>query len=243
MTEPESGESLSPAQEEQVRRLLAEARHQAPVPDDVAGRLEVTLAGLRQERLEEREREKAVRAGRGGAPVVDLAARRRRRASAVLVAAAAVVAVGVGVGQLVEPNRNDTVLDSADGDGQAAADAPNAYEEAAPSLAESGKPQGADKQALAPPPEVSSGHFRRDVTRIRPRAELPDAQSRALTLLADSSFMCEPADWGPGDLLPVLYDALPAVLAYRPATGDTQVVDLVQCGTGMILRSTVIPAS
>ena len=48
---------------------------------------------------------------------------------------------------------------------------------------------------------------------------------------------CAPADWGPGTPVAVLYERSPAVLVFRPATGDAQVADLVQCGTGEVLRS------
>ena len=46
---------------------------------------------------------------------------------------------------------------------------------------------------------------------------------------------------GPGVLVPVLYDGMEAVLAYRPPTDDAQVVDLLQCGTGDVLRTTTLP--
>lgn len=52
---------------------------------------------------------------------------------------------------------------------------------------------------------------------------------------------CTPADWGPGTPVAVLYERSPAVLVFRPATGDAQVADLVQCGTGEILRSVTLP--
>ncbi len=52
---------------------------------------------------------------------------------------------------------------------------------------------------------------------------------------------CAPADWGPGTPVAVLYERSPAVLVFRPATGDAQVADLVQCGTGEILRSVPLP--
>lgn len=52
---------------------------------------------------------------------------------------------------------------------------------------------------------------------------------------------CAPADWGPGTPVAVLYERSPAVLVFRPATGDAQVADLVQCGTGEILRSVTLP--
>lgn len=52
---------------------------------------------------------------------------------------------------------------------------------------------------------------------------------------------CAPADWGPGTPVAVLYERSPAVLVFRPATGDAQVADLVQCGTGEVLRSVTLP--
>lgn len=52
---------------------------------------------------------------------------------------------------------------------------------------------------------------------------------------------CAPADWGPGIPVAVLYERSPAVLVFRPATGDAQVADLVQCGTGEVLRSVTLP--
>ncbi len=37
---------LTPEQESEVRRLLAEARHDVPIPTEVADRLDTVLAGL-----------------------------------------------------------------------------------------------------------------------------------------------------------------------------------------------------
>jgi hypothetical protein len=61
-------------------------------------------------------------------------------------------------------------------------------------------------------------------------------------VLRDRPFDCAPAPWGDGVLVPVFFDGVPAVLAYRPAAGDSQVVDLVQCGSGNILGSTTLQA-
>lgn len=75
--------------EEQVRRLLARARHTAPVPDDVAARLDAAL------------RDAAHADGREPAAtgLDELAARRRRRRwTGALAAAAVVVVAGVGLG-------------------------------------------------------------------------------------------------------------------------------------------------
>ena len=63
---------LTPEQESAVRRLLAEARHDEPIPADVAARLDRVLAGLTRDEP----------GAPGVAPVIDLAARRRRRNAA-----------------------------------------------------------------------------------------------------------------------------------------------------------------
>ena len=82
---------LDPAQDERIRRLLADARHTEPMPEAVVARLDRVLAGLSDDRTERADR--ADRADR--AEVVDLMARRRRTVGQLLVAAAAVVAVGL----------------------------------------------------------------------------------------------------------------------------------------------------
>src|SRR5687768_17702885 len=87
-------DGLTPEQE-QVRRLLADARHAGPMPGDVVDRLDQVLAGLRAGSDDDLETPGAP------APVVSLASRRRRRAATALVAAAAVVAVGIGLGQVI----------------------------------------------------------------------------------------------------------------------------------------------
>ncbi|MCW2736347.1 hypothetical protein, partial [Nocardioides sp.] len=75
---------LTPEQDA-VRGLLADARHDGPVPPEVVARLDETLASLVSERGE------APLTGNAPAPVVDLGARRRRAAGIGLLAAAAVV--------------------------------------------------------------------------------------------------------------------------------------------------------
>ncbi len=54
-------------------------------------------------------------------------------------------------------------------------------------------------------------------------------------------FSCGPADYGVGKLMAVRYNGMPAVLAYRPPKGDTQVVELLQCGSADLMRSTTVP--
>ncbi len=82
---------LTPEQDEAVRRLLGEARHDEPMPDSVANRLDDVLAGLVAERAEPPADAKP------RAVVVPI---RQRRWPKVLVAAAAVSAFGLGISQL-----------------------------------------------------------------------------------------------------------------------------------------------
>ena len=109
--DPSNDPSNDPAQE-RVRRLLAEARHDAPVPDDVAARLDATLAGL----VAERRRESVVD--------LDAARRRRRRWTTGLVAAAAAVVLGVSL-----PNLTDGVSMDGDSEAGSAADTSTSQDE------------------------------------------------------------------------------------------------------------------
>lgn len=233
---------LGPEQE-RVRRLLAQARVDDPMPDDVVERLDRVLARLADEE------------GESPATVVDLAHRRRRKAATLLVAAAAVVALGVGVGNLVP----GTV--SSSDDAGSAAEAPEA--EAAADADDSLR-NGVD--GVSPGTQFSGPASDRPL-RIRPDFFADDvAQLRAETLvsLTDDSngtvesqsspppqeaplgtssgvFVCDAAPYGEGQLIAVRYAGVPAVLAFRPPAGDTQVVDLLECGTAAILRSVTLP--
>jgi hypothetical protein len=84
-------DGLTPAQSEAVRRLLAGARHDEGIPDDVAARLDATLADLSAELGAEPP---AV----SEADVIPL----RRRWPKVLAAAAAVTLFGFGIVQYVD---------------------------------------------------------------------------------------------------------------------------------------------
>jgi hypothetical protein len=54
-------------------------------------------------------------------------------------------------------------------------------------------------------------------------------------------YSCSGADFGSGKLIAVHYNGSPAVLAYRPPSGETRTVDLLQCGSAEVLRSTTVP--
>jgi hypothetical protein len=228
-----SDDPLTPAEEE-VRRLLAEARHTGPTPPEVVARLDTVLEDLTQE-------------SSGTAPVVELA-RRRRRVGALLVAAAAVVAVGVGVGQVVTGQSGGEASQAGDAGTVAGA----AEREAAQPEAQ---PNGSQSNAAGKPVEVSPledsvtlssvrpNHFADDLTAARraPR-EQGSFSSKADSADAAAGALCSADAWGTGRFVPVRYGKTPAVLVFRRPVGDTQVVDLFLCGSKEPVRSVTLPA-
>ncbi|MFT4288375.1 hypothetical protein [Nocardioides sp.] len=219
--------------EEAVRRLLAEARHDQPVPAEVVARLDRALA------VEQADSEPA--------RAVDLASRRRRRWGAGLVAAAAVVVAAVVGPQLGQHRSGEDSASSATSlaDGSAEGDDGSSAGSSAGSAADgaaggaTGKretPQATEADrlqaayALRGAVAISSGSFDDDVAGLRDRPS-PSRQSQAV-------FDCAAADWGDGELVPVIYDGAPAVLVFRP---DQTTAELLQCGTGEVLRSTTLP--
>lgn len=227
-------------QEEQVRRLLAEARHDEPVPDDVVARLEGVLADL------------AAEPGRSAA-VVRLADR-RRRATRMLVAAAAVVVLGVGVGQVVR---------GLDGSEQPTAAQDAEVESADEQPAGGGaRPEASDGGSDGPrlttqPYRLRPERFSRDAEALQRlgyagalfdgEGSLPQAApgeeavtARGLDRAAPQE-VCEPGDWGRGGFFAVVYEGTPGWMVLRPPAGDTQVADLFLCGSEQAVRSVTLP--
>lgn len=208
--EPEVGQRA----EDEVRRLLAAARHDEPTPADVVARIDAALAA---------EAPSAPPA----APVVDLDARRRRRRRTGLLAAAVVVVAGVGVGAVGigtdglpvgGSDSADEAGSSAESGGGSALDAPDApdsgsrREESGPSV----------MGARAPLPRVRTGAtLGADVTRaLRAADALPAGRAR-----------CAPATAGE-EVLPVLADGSRAELLLGPVTDGDRAVALHPCGDG-----------
>lgn len=237
MSDPE----LTPA-EEQVRRLLADARHDQPVPDDVAVRLDRVLAELQDEDR------------RTPAPV-DLAARRRRRlARNLLVAAAAVVVVGVGIRAVDLGVQGDA--DSGGGASSAMESEPQADADAA----------GGDRNLITitgRPVVLSSDDLERQARRLsRADGITTEAQGQAEAdpSAPDSWFAggdapldqddyatrarswCDDPAWGPGRRVAVRYDGERGVLVFRAPAGDARDVDLFLCGETVATRSVTVPA-
>lgn len=232
-------DDLTP-QDEEVRRLLADARHEEPAPAEVVARLDRVLAGLAAE---------PVRI----APVTALATRRRRAAS-LLVAAAAVVAVGIGVDQVVLTGSGQDSMSSLDRDepagvagdrGLESAPRPKAHQDSATSR---GNLDGG-----ASGPMSANGRAPQELARLRERSLTADAaavreQAGSGDFLAGLSAYdaagrtCRSGAWGRGRFVPVRYAGLPAVLVFRRVLGDAQVADLFLCGESEPHRSVTLPA-
>lgn len=226
---------LDPAEDERIRRLLADARHTEPMPEAVVARLDRVLSGLSDDRTE-----RAERADR--AEVVDLMARRRRTVGQLLVAAAAVVAVGFGITQVLpdmggssdgdaqEATAGGAAADSAEGgDGEAFVDP-----ESAPEAPSDGTTSGAAKSTF----RIRSDEFGPDVRRARNQLEGGSA-----ALVEYPAEGCLAVSVEPGsEVVATTYDAAPAALVLRPPSGDVQVVDLYLCGDLEPRRSITLTA-
>jgi hypothetical protein len=226
-------DDLTP-EEEQVRRLLADARHREPMPEDVAARLDDVLSGLQEHPAP------VVRTSPSGADLD--AARRRRRVRSWVLAAAAVVVLGVGFNQVdwTGPSGGDSTSSDSVADSAAGAEAP----------AESSEE---DRDLRTAVRRLSSERFGEEVELLRAtRATLssdqaPLAASRPDGLdvfqdgKAEYSVVCDLGRLGLGRAVPVRYDGERGWLVFRVPEGDTQVVDLYLCGRDEPTRSVTLP--
>ena len=238
MNEHDPIDDLSPDHAE-VRRLLAAARHDEPMPDEVAQRLDRVLAGLAEE-------------PRRAAPVTHLATR-RRRAAGLLLAAAAAVAIGIGVGQVVDTGTDSPKsLSSADRDesdaGGAAAEVEDGEAEAAPEDAAEapGLPTGGslsgDGQDTKTFAQLTRREYGDQVADLRAQRSTDELDRAGLSASSATGETCRSDTWGAGTFVPVRYEGIPAVLVLRRARGDTQVADLFLCGDSEPHRSVTLPA-
>ncbi len=239
--QPDAGSlpELTPEQESDVRRLLAEARHDAPLPTDVADRLDTVLAGLTRDEP----------GAPGVAPVIDLAARRRRRnAAAVLAGAAAVIVAGFAIGQVIDVSSSDDSGDTTSAESGADRDAQsdNQAQEGAGggSLDGSGDAEAAPQAASGQVLKLSSKYLARDLDAQLGGYTANSDDSRTPAPGALSSLGCPapaPANkFGLGDFFPALYDNTPAVVALRPPADGLQQADVLDCSTAELLASVAI---
>lgn len=236
-----------PPEQEAVRRLLADARHDGPPPSEVLARLDDTLASLVAERASQ-----DTSPGR----VVDIGSRRRRVAAIGLLAAASVVVAGVAIGQAL-PRGGDDAGESSAGSASdsSLADTPTSEDD---SGAEGGDSAGAAedpgsmsselgpdaKRPLTDAPRLSSvddDFLDQQLLALRPmaaaRSQVQDPGEAAV--LGD----CLMAGIGPGRRAYTTLDDVAVVVVYAPPSGDTQRVAVFECGVGYPpVHETVLPA-
>jgi hypothetical protein len=231
---------LTPEQESDVRRLLAEARHDGPIPTDVADRLDTVLAGLTRDEP----------GSPGVAPVIDLAARRRRRnAAAVLAGAAAVIVAGFGIGQVIDVSSGDAddsgTSAGAGADRAGPANEDQSRDEGGAMLdgAQESAPQATAGQV---PLTLSSKNLRDDVTNQVMAYSTTASGAVGAPPNAFAAIGCQPpaaqSKFGLGDFFPALFDGQPAVLALRPPADGKQRADVLACETAASLASVTIPS-
>jgi hypothetical protein len=239
--DPRSLPELTPEQETEVRRLLAAARHDEPMPTDVADRLDTVLAGLSRDEP----------GAHGVAPVVDLAARRRRRnAAALLAGAAAVIVAGFVGGQVIDVGSDDDggTAASTQADADRAGSAND--ESAAGATGESQDPAApglAPEDVPGPVLQLRSAHLASDLR--EQLAGYPAADGSVESSAGRAAFAAvgctppAPADaFGLGELFRAVYDDTPAVLALRPPTAGAQQADVLDCATAQLLATATIPS-
>lgn len=194
---------LTPQQSEAVRRLLAGARHDEPMPPEVAARLDGVLADLR---AEDGSTQAAPPAEDNVTPM-----RRRSKLPQMLLAAAAVVAVGFGVTQML-PTGEDS---ESGGDSSISADqAPEA---------ESRQDQDPTKGAQPPGDASHEAQLDKNLATARAhglidRVPIPGLSSSPHT---GADRVAHFAECGPESLNPgqrrtaASYDGDPAVVVFR----------------------------
>jgi hypothetical protein len=234
---PDSAES---PEIEEVRRLLADARHDEPMPDDVVTRMDDLIAGLRDGRVEAATT--TVPPSEGADNVVPLALHRRRRAVGMLVAAAAIVVGGV---VLTQHRPSTTSSESAGSVAAQDSGVPTRSPDKSHSPRSQRRNEFARGDAKITTPVSSDGRLV-----IRPQRFSEDAlagrrllRGNAVDSLSALGFVsCAKVPTDDGVVVPATYQQAPAALVYRPASGGSQVVDLYICGNGRPVRTATLPA-
>ncbi len=223
--------------DEAVRRLLADARHDAPVPEDVVRRLDATLADLVAERSAETIG--TDKPGLTDAPVVDLAARRRRRlGGAVLAAASVAVVAGLALPQVLpRPVDNDTAGSASAGSAEeSSTPAPAAKSETLSESFSGDVPDTDDPttetmpRAMPGPVELSSQDL--DATTL---ALLGTGGQPMATFSVDLG-ACSQVARSRDEVLPVVFDGAEALAVWLPRQEPTRVV-VRRCADGVRLWS------
>lgn len=214
----------------EVRRLLADARHTEPMPEDVAARMSEVIARLGDETP-------SARPERPVGNVISIAPHRRRRAAALLAAAAAIVVGGVVVQNVHltstadSESTADTAGSQADSQGLEAPD----------------KASGNDSGATKAPQASSEGDQLVTPVKVRPKSFVADAE-RVRQVLGTSAFAARddvakavcPDVPRHGRAVPATYQHAEAALVFRRPQGGSQVVELFVCGQSSPIRTTTL---
>jgi hypothetical protein len=255
MSEP----SGLPPEQDAVRRLLADARHDGPPPPDVVARLDETLAALTAERSAGLRSDDTAGAASGHEDrspgrVVDLGSRRRRVAGIGLLAAASVVVAGVALGQAL-PRGSDDAADSSAGSASDSSVA-QSPEDGGGSSDDAGG-SGPDNLAGTEPRE-SKESFPQPGLADRPtlfsdddedivgqllalRPDVSDARQRLRSLAALRG--CEGVDPGPSAaVVSAQVDGERGLVVFRRPVGAEQGVELYVCGEAVPVRTITLPA-
>ena len=230
--EPELARSdISREQEESVRRLLAQARANEPMPEAVRARLETVLRQLGTE--------DQGAPSRAPAPVIDLAVRRRKRVRAVFLAAAAVTAFGVAVPQLLQSNSMDqssvSGAETADEGGPAAATQEDSGTERDDANADQAGPASA-----AAPPTLRADRFAEDAQAVLDRLYLTNELSDFLALAPACLGDTEATSAAGRAAIAVRYAGRDAALLLRTQVNGTQRALLYVCGESEPRRTAVL---
>lgn len=215
--------------------MLADARHDEPVPPEVAARLDEALAGLRAEEPSDTN-------------VVPLR-RRAGRLPRYLLAAAAVVAIGYGSTQVIGNTLGGATDDGGSAGGSVAEDS-GADRDAASGEAPSGADDAPPPEAFVPLDELGVEGLEpiRRATLDQDLISLGDAEEQASALRSTRRLagICGPRDSAPGSrTLAAAYDGRPTLVVYLAPDGGSQRVDLYLCDTETprrAFRSVTLPS-
>ena len=232
--------------------MLADARHEGPVPPEVAARLDEALAGLHADAGTAGTTDIGTPAtGTEGTeperPATVVPLRRRARLSRYLLAAAAVLAIGYGTTEVI-----GSTSGSSGGSDSGASGAGSSADEKTDSGATSGEAPSAAEGA--PPPTalaelgiaglepIEPGTLDQDLYALDSSPEKDKAALRGARRLSGS---CGPRTPVPGSrTLAAAYDGRPTLVVYLPAEGGSQRVDLYLCDTAkprQAFRSVTLP--
>ena len=239
--------------------MLADVRHDGPVPPDVAARLDEVLAGLHApDRTADQAGPAADDAAEPVSPSLSEPAaepphsatvvplrRRAARLSRYVLAAAAVLVIGYGTTQVIgntmgsssdsDSAGSDAGADSSAESGGASGDVPSAAEDAP-------RPHALQDLGIKGLRPLEPGTLDQDLYALGSTAERDTTALRGARRLSGA---CGPRTPVPGSrTLAAAYDGRPTLVVYLPAEGGSQRVDLYLCDTAKprtAFRSVTLP--